>query len=146
MSVSSSLRWCRWAARVALVLPLIELGAIVGGNAGAEPQFAAIGAVFAAVLIVVVLDRGAALVAIRAGSERLPWLSCILALVGAWLFVGTFTLVGAQFAAVDTSGSGPFAVWAAISVAAAVLTETGAVIVAVIALRRVLTASATATR
>lgn len=46
----------------------------------------------------------------------------------------------------DAAGSGPFTVWAAISATAAMLTETGAVIVAVIALRRALTASAAATR
>ncbi|AZZ56662.1 hypothetical protein [Rathayibacter iranicus] len=146
MSASSSLGWCRWAARVALVLPLIELGAVVGGNAGAAPELAVIGAVLAAVLIVVVLDRGAAFVTIRMGSERLPWVSCVLALVGAWLFVGTFTLVRAEFTAVDATGSGPFAVWAAMSAAAAVLTETGAVIVAVIATCRALAASPTITR
>lgn len=141
MSASSSLGWCRWAARVALVLPLVELGAIVGGNAGAPPELAVLGAVLPAVLLVVVLDRGAAFVTARMGSERLPWVSCVLALVGAWLFVGTFSLVRAEFSTVDATGSGPFAVWAAMSAAAAVLTETSAVVVAIIATCRALAAS-----
>ncbi|AZZ54795.1 hypothetical protein [Rathayibacter iranicus] len=66
----------------------------------------------------------------------MPWISCALALIGAWLFVGTLTLVGAQFASVDATGSGPFTVWAMVSAAAVVLTETVAVVVAVLAAYR----------
>lgn len=129
----------RWSARVALGIPLAGLGFLIGGNTTGSPVLALAGSVLAALLVVFALDRAAERVAIRLRSERLPWMSCAFALAGAWLVTAALALAGAQFSAVDASGVGPYAVWAAVSATTGLIAGAVALVVAVIAWRRSVT-------